>query len=299
MKTVTILTPAYNRAKLLVRLHKSLKEQTSQDFLWLIIDDGSSDETEQVVQKFQKEDCFSIVYEKQQNGGKHRALNRGIAQITSELTFIVDSDDYLPPDAVEIILKYHQKYKEDAVKEALCGYSFLRCYEDGSVNTAYFKKDEEIAAYRDVRINGNIGGDKAEVFFTEILKKYPFPEFEGEKFLPEDVVWMKMSGPYQMVHINKCIYISEYLEGGLTRTGRAMKIYSPKGMMCRSLAYLEDAAVNSKVKVKMMLLYIIYGRFDHKGFQELVKEVPDSFLFTAFYLPGSLIYLKWKRENRG
>lgn len=296
MRTITILTPTYNRAELLKRLYQSLKEQTCGDFLWRIIDDGSKDETKQVVESFQREGCIDIVYERQENGGKHRALNRGIAQIDSKLTFIVDSDDFLPRDAVEIILRYHEKYK---AAENLCGYSFLRCYEDGSVNTAYFKEDEEISTYRDVRINGNIGGDKAEVFFTHILKQYPFPEFEGEKFLPEDAVWMKMSGPYHMVHVNQCIYISEYLEGGLTKTGRAMKIYSPKGMMCRSMVYLEDPAVGIKVKIKMLLLYIVYGRFGHKGFNELLKAVPQKLLFTLLFLPGSLIYLKWKRENRG
>ena len=296
MKKVTILTPAYNRAELLKRLYQSLKEQTCQDFVWMIIDDGSKDETGQVIEEFQAEDIIDIVYERQENGGKHRALNRGIARIDSELTFIVDSDDFLPKDAVENILKYHKKYKDT---ENLCGYSFLRCYEDGSVNTAYFKVDEEISTYREVRINGNIGGDKAEVFFTEILKKYPFPEFEGEKFMPEDTVWMQMSGPYEMVHINRCIYISEYLEGGLTKSGRAMKIYSPKGMMCRSMVYLKDPAVKFKVKLKMQLLYIIYGRFANKGFIELLKEVPNKLLFAVLYLPGSLLYLKWKREIRG
>ena len=296
MKKVTILTPAYNRAELLKRLYQSLKEQTCQDFVWMIIDDGSKDETGQVIEEFQAEDIIDIVYERQENGGKHRALNRGIARIDSELTFIVDSDDFLPKDAVENILKYHKKYKDT---ENLCGYSFLRCYEDGSVNTAYFKVDEEISTYREVRINGNIGGDKAEVFFTEILKKYPFPEFEGEKFMPEDTVWMQMSGPYEMVHINRCIYISEYLEGGLNKSGRAMKIYSPKGMMCRSMVYLKDPAVKFKVKLKMQLLYIIYGRFANKGFIELLKEVPNKLLFAVLYLPGSLLYLKWKREIRG
>lgn len=298
MKKITILTPTYNRAELLKRLYKSLKEQTNQDFQWMIIDDGSSDKTKQVVEEFQKEGILPIHYEQQQNGGKHRALNCGIAQIASELTFIVDSDDYLPSDAIEIILEYHRKYMPDYTSLNLCGYSFLRCYEDGRVNTAYFKKDEEIASCRDVRINGNIGGDKAEVFLTEILKKYPFPEFEGEKFLPEDAVWIKMSGPYQMVHINKCVYISEYLEGGLTQTGRAMKIYSPLGMMYRSVVYLSDSEINLKVKLKMMLLYIVYGKFANKSFGELRKKVPGTFLFVVLYFPGILIYLKWKHENK-
>lgn len=297
MKTITIITPTYNRAVLLRRLYKSLKEQTNSDFEWLIVDDGSTDDTQAVIQEFEKENLIGVQSIRQDNGGKHRALNRGISGIKTELTFIVDSDDYLPVDAVDIILRYHNKYH--GRRTDLCGYSFLRCYEDGSVNTAYFKKDEEIATFCEVRINGNIGGDKAEVFYTEILKKYPFPEYEGEKFLPEDLVWMRMSGPYQMVHINQCIYISEYLEGGLTKTGRAMKIYSPRGMMSRSKVYLQDNTVNLKTTVKMMMLYIIYGRFASISIRELFRRVPKRGLFLILAVPSNIIYYKWKWENKG
>ncbi|MGN1159546.1 MAG: glycosyltransferase family 2 protein [Lachnospiraceae bacterium] len=294
-KLITVLTPTYNRAALLKRLYDSLVNQSCQEFIWLVIDDGSNDDTEQVMQEFQQENRITIQYQKQENGGKHRALNRGIAQIETPLTYIVDSDDFLPVDAIEMILQYHQKYKTE---QHLCGYSFLRCYEDGTVNTAYFKKDEEIAAFRDIRINGNIGGDKAEVFYTDILKQYPFPEYDGEKFLPEDLVWMQMSGPYQMVHINQCTYISEYLEGGLTRTGRAMKIHSPRGMMHRSQVYLSDPKVCFKVKVKMMLLYIIYGKFAGIRSRELREDINQKLLFLMLLLPAHMIYRKWKHEYR-
>lgn len=293
--TLTIVTPTYNRADHLKSLFKSLKCQTNMNFKWLVVDDGSTDDTEQVIQEFVADGQISIQYLKRENGGKHRALNTGIAAIGTELTFIVDSDDYLPEDAVEIILTYHDKYKNT---RGLCGYSFLRCYEDGSVNTAYFRKDEEIASYRDIRINGNIGGDKAEVFYTEVLKQFPFPEFKGEKFLPEDLVWMQMSGPYRMVHINRCIYIGEYLDGGLTKTGRAMKIRSPQGMMMRSEIYLNDTGVRLKVKVKMMMLYIIYGRFAGISTKDLYHNSSLKILYLMLILPSVLIYRKWNIDNK-
>ena len=294
--SLTIITPTYNRSGHLKRLYESLKHQTNTDFRWLVIDDGSTDDTEQLIQTFLSEKRIDIQYLKRENGGKHRALNTGVSTVDTELTFIVDSDDYLPDNAVEIIFLTHEKYKGTP---NLCGYSFLRCYEDGSVNTAYFKNDEEIASYRDIRINGNMGGDKAEVFFTEILKKFPFPEYEGERFLPEDLVWMQMSGPYQMVHINKCIYIGEYLEGGLTKTGRAMKIYSPRGMMKRSEVYLNDGGVCLKIKFKMMILYIVYGKFADISIKEMFRNTTSKTLFLLLTLPSVLIYEKWKIENKG
>lgn len=291
-KLLTILTPTYNRAAHLGRLYDSLKAQGCRDFDWLVIDDGSSDGTEALIRSFMAENALDIRYRHKENGGKHTALNIGIALTETPLLFIVDSDDYLPPDAVEIIQSYHGKYKNTP---NLCGYSFLRCYEDGTVNTAYFKNDEEIASYRDIRINGGIGGDKAEVFYTDILKKYPFPEYEGETFVPEDLVWMQMSGPYRMVHINRCVYIGEYLDGGLTQRGRSMKIHSPRGMMARSAVYLRDRGVALKVRVKMMLLYIVYGRFAGCSLRRLLHDVPDKPLFFLCAVPAVCIYAMWKR----
>ena len=110
MKTITIITPTYNRAILLKRLYESLKNQTNYDFEWLIVDDGSTDDTQTVIQEFEKENLIAIQSLRQDNGGKHRALNRGIARVNTELIFIVDSDDYLPKDAVDLILRYHKKY---------------------------------------------------------------------------------------------------------------------------------------------------------------------------------------------
>lgn len=293
MSSITIITPTYNRAHLLPRLYESLCGQSCRDFEWMVIDDGSQDDTEALMQRYLQENAIPILYEKQQNAGKHTALNRGIAKIKSKMTFIVDSDDYLTPDAVEIILSYHKKYQNT---DNFCGYSFLRCHQDGRVNTAYFPEDEKLDTYLSVRINGNIGGDKAEVFYTDILRQYPFPVFEGEKYMPEDVVWMRMSGPYRMLHVNKSIYICDYLEGGLTQTGRRMKIYSPKGMVLRSEIYLDAKEVCGKVKIKMMLLYQIYGRFAGYKQGELLRKTSQKGLWIICYLPSCILYGRWKKK---
>ena len=128
VKTLTILTPTYNREKNLSILYESLKKQACQDFCWLLIDDGSQDNTETLAQGWLQEREISMEFLKKENGGKHTALNLGLDRIETELTFIVDSDDWLPENAVEIILRYHEKYRE---VQGLCGYSFLRFYPDG------------------------------------------------------------------------------------------------------------------------------------------------------------------------
>lgn len=296
MCLLTVITPTYNREKYLGKLYHSLKEQKTACFKWLIIDDGSTDETFALIEKFQEDTDreFDIQYVYQKNGGKHTALNRGIAIANTELVFIVDSDDYLPIDSMEIISRYHEKYKDKKTQYKLCGYSFLRCHADGKVNTAYFPENEKIDTYRNVRINGSIGGDKAEVFFTDILKKYTFPVFAGEKFLPEDIVWMQMSGPFQMVHINENVYICDYLENGLTNSGRKMKMKSPQGMVLRSQIYLNDPKVNLRTKIKMMLLYLIYGRFAKISAKRLYRDIDKKWLFILLYYPSYLVAFLWK-----
>ena len=295
MSTLTIITPTYNRERFLPKLYQSLLLQTNTDFEWLLIDDGSNDGTEALIRQYMEEGKIEIRYEKQPNAGKHTALNRGIQTIRSELTFIVDSDDYLPDDSIGIILEYHRRF---AGTPGICGYSFLRFYSNGEVNTAYFPVNEKIDTYLQVRINGGIGGDKAEVFFTDVLKEYPFPEFPGEKFMPEDTVWMMMSERYAMVHINECVYISDYLEGGLTRSGRRMKIHSPRGMMLRSKIYLENDKVRLKVRIKMQILYIIYARFAGIGRKEAAEQLSGKGMFYLLYVPSLLIQKKWDREIR-
>ena len=208
----------------------------------------------------------------------------------------MDSDDYLPNTSIQTIIKYHEKYKSISESKRLCGYSFLRCHADGKVNTAYFPQDEMIDTYCNIRINGNIGGDKAEVFYTDILKKFPFPTFKDERFLAEDVVWMQLSGPYNMVHINENVYICDYLEDGLTNTGRRMKIKAPRGMMFRSQIYLNDKNVCLKVKVKMMFLYLIYSQFAKIGYREAMQNIKNKGLFWMLYVPSYCIYIKWNRE---
>ena len=164
------------------------------------------------------------------------------------------------------------------------------------MNDAFYPKDEWIDTYVNARINAGIAGDKAEVFYTEILKQFPFPVYEGEKFVPEGLVWVRMSGPYKMVHINQCIYISDYLEDGLTRSGKRMKIRSPKAMTKRARIYLNDDAVNRKTKCKMCLLYVIYGHFAGMKEQELMDGLKRKIWYAVGILPGMILYIVWKKK---
>ena len=161
---ITVLTPTYNRGGSIQKLYTSLDNQSIKDFEWLIVDDGSLDDTAQVVRKVQKSADFRIRYIYKENGGKHTALNEGIKNIESDLTFIVDSDDWLKPNAIETVLRYYGKFWD---RNGLCGYSFLRVFPDGKINGKEFEPNEWVASYIEARINSDdTMADKAEVFYT-------------------------------------------------------------------------------------------------------------------------------------
>jgi len=287
---VTILTPAYNRREGLERLYNSLLRQTNKKFKWLIVDDGSTDTTDSFMETVTTE-VVDVQYIYKQNGGKHTALNCGIAQIETELTFIVDSDDYLTEDAVETIYRYHEKYSGDST---ISGYAFLRRFPDGKINGKEFAENEWIASYIETRINSNdTNSDKAEVYFTKCLKEFPFPEYPGEKFLGEDIVWCRMARKYRMVHINKAIYIGNYQEDGLTRNRRKHNIASPIGCMNRSAEFLEKD-INFKYRFKNGIQYVVYGKFAEYSIDRLMKESGHPLLIAICLMPGFLLYKKWR-----
>lgn len=292
--TITILTPTFNRGDRLQSLWDSLYKQTVKDFEWLVVDDGSTDTTKNLITQLQEKSDFPIRYIYKSNGGKHTALNAGIQTICSELIFIVDSDDYVTDDAVESILKIHKKYESN---NKICGYAFLRAFPDGEVNGKKFDKEEKIGSYIDVRVNGNdTGADKAEVFRTHCLKEFPFPEYPNEKFLGEDLVWIRMARKYEMVHINKAIYVGNYLEGGLTNNRRKHNIASPVGCMHRAEEFMESD-LKTRYRIKGGLQYIVYGRVAGVKVADLIRKSRHKVLATVCIPGGLFLYARWNKTQ--
>ena len=223
---VTVFTPTYNRAYILGDLYHSLQRQTCMDFEWLIVDDGSADDTKALVASWQgEENPFSIRYVYQENGGKCRAINRGLKEADGRLFFTVDSDDYLTDDAIEKVIRWDGELPADG---HFCGYAgnmgtalgvttnrlFLGDYLDGTALNRYDRVD----------------GERAFVFYTEIHRKYLYPEFPGEKFLTEAVTWDLMAHDgYKMRFYNDIIRIWEYKDDGLTQAGYRVFLENPQG----------------------------------------------------------------------
>lgn len=212
---ITILTPTYNRRYTLDKLYTSLCRQTKYDFEWIIIDDGSTDDTEKYCNTLQ-EINFQIRYYKQQNGGKHRAINYGVSKAKGNYIFIVDSDDTLVADAIETVLKW---INDTTSNNKLAGVAGLRGYKTTGKRIGQFPNNKSyVDAKNTERRKKYLLGDKAEIYKTEILRKYPFKEFVKENFLSESTVWDEIAYQgYSLRWFNKIIYLGDYLEDGLTK----------------------------------------------------------------------------------
>ncbi len=221
---LTIFTPTYNRSKLLERLYKSLVKQTDIDFEWLIVDDGSTDDTESLIKNWSASP-FKLNYIKTKNRGKHIAINIGAAKASGDWFFIVDSDDYLLPKAVET-LKALQKQTPDT--EDFAGFCTNVIYEDGSQNGNLVKYDVLDTDFITYSNYYHYTGEKPSCLKTSIWKEFPFPEYEDEKFCSEALVLRRMAKKYKVRFFNKSIYVMEgYLDDGLTHSLKKHFLNSP------------------------------------------------------------------------
>lgn len=284
---ITVLTPTYNRAHTIDKLFNSLNLQTCKDFEWLIIDDGSTDNTKELIENFKKKSDFNIRYLYKTNGGKHTAINVGVNNIDTKYTFIVDSDDFLTENAIETIINAWEKYRGI---ESISSIWFLQQNKKGVIVGDKFTKDEEVATYTNIIINSKIKGDKRAAYLTEIRKKFPFPVFEGEKFIGESTVHKRISNHYNSVFINKSIYVGEYLEDGLSKAGRNMRFKNPMGGIENSKEFLTKD-VNISFRVKKMILYIAYSLVIGMKFSEIIKK-SKNYTMALFCFPiAYIIYL--------
>ena len=251
---ISVFTPTYNRASLLSRLYDTLILQTYKNFEWIIVDDGSKDNTKEVVNSFVAERKIDIHFVQQENGGKHRAINTGVSLAKGELFFILDSDDVLPENALELVTETFQPIKHDI---SFAGVSGIDGTFDGCIIGSGLLDDSIDCNSVDIRYKYHVTGDMKEVFRTSVMKEFPFPNIEGEKFCPEALVWNRIAQKYKLRYFNKIIYKVEYQPEGLTSNIIKVRMKSPiTSMMC----YAEMLELNIPFKDKLKAT-INYWRF--------------------------------------
>jgi len=292
---LSIITPTYNRAEFLPRCFASLRAQTNTDFEWIVVDDGSTDDTEAVMAEIAGSlAAFSMQYIRKENGGKHTALNAAHPLIQGKYVLILDSDDWLLTEAVEIVLTGWEPYEN---RPDVAMVTFLKQNSDDQI-CAYAKEENtptDVLRFKRICV---ASGDCCEVIRAELFRKYPFPVFAGERFLAETALWYRAGLDGSCVYINKPVYVCEYLDGGLTRSGRKLRIRNPKGGMYTSYLRM-NRRCRMEERLKAGLLYICYGEFAGEKVGTMIRRAkPYSFLAVLCVIPGWVVYTCWKRKYR-
>lgn len=284
MKTLTVFTPAYNRAHTLGRTYDSLCRQTSKDFVWLIVDDGSVDSTKTLVESWIREDKIEIKYIYQKNQGMHGAHNTAYRNIETELNTCIDSDDYMPDDAVETIVKFWHEYGS----EKYAGVIGLDQMEDGGIIGSKFPDGLVETTLYDFYARGGTG-DKKMVYRTDVIKKYPeYPIFQGEKYVSLGYKYLLIDQDYKLLTINKPLVIVEYQQDGSSMNMYRQYWNNPKGF-----AFIRkvDMRLSKSYKRKFeSCIHYVSSSIRSKN-KEFIKESPLKLLTVLAIIPGILLYL--------
>lgn len=285
-KTLTVFTPSYNRAYCLQQGYDSLLRQTNQDFSWLIIDDGSSDNTKALVQTWIDENKISIQYRYQENQGMHGAHNTAYKLIETELNVCIDSDDFMPDDAVNNIINFWENSKAD---NTIAGFIGLDSYKNGNIIGQSIPENITTTTVEDLYNKYKISGDKKLVLRTKIVKEFQsYPIFSGERFVPLGTLYLLIDKKYNFLCLNEVLCIVEYLEDGSSRNIIKQYYRHPKGFQYARLNTLRYSNF-LKVRFKNAVHYVSHS-LQLKDTKFLSKT--PRFVLTIFAIPfGVLLYL--------
>lgn len=268
---LTVFTPAYNRAYTLTRTYESMKQQKNTDFIWLIVDDGSTDNTAELVCQWQTEkNDFEIQYVYKENGGMHTAHNTAYELINTELNTCVDSDDALAPDAVQIIYDAWQKVRD----KGYAGLLGLDADFSGKVIGKGFPEGLTGTTVGGYYRNGG-RGDKKLILRTDIVRQYPhYPTFEGERFVPLGSLYTMIDRDYELAVLNKVVCLVEYMPDGSTHNMIRQYYRNPHGFRYGRLVTFTEASTLKR----RLTVYIHYAAESILAHKPILKDAPNKLL---------------------
>lgn len=285
---ISIITASYNRAKFLRRIAQSIARQEHSDIEWIIVDDGSVDDTAKVVDELAAEfPSFVIRYIYKPNGGKHTAINVGAREARGQYSLMLDSDDYIAPDGLQNLRKELDTIKE---RNDLAAILLLRVSEEGKL-LGNVPAEAIEGCYRKLFLATKIlKGDYAWCFRTDTLRQYPFPEFEDERFLTESVMFCRMSGPMNIRFVNKPLQIGNYEPGGLSDRFKHLSGNNPLGMMLRDKEQISCPDLPMRLRIYSGLRYWKYYKLAKRPVPDLAAP---SFILK-FFRPLAWMILTFK-----
>lgn len=294
MKFITVFTPAYNRGYCLDRVYESLLKQTNQNFVWLIVDDGSSDNTKELVDAWINEKKLDIKYIHKQNGGMHTAHNTAYKNIDTELNICIDSDDFMPISAIQNIFENWQKVKDD---EAIAGLIGLDETIDGNLIGSKFKNEFIPTTLIDFYYKQGGAGDKKLALRNKLTNAYPsYPEYPEERLVPLDTLYVLICRDYKLMPVNQVWCTVDYQQDGSSATIINQYFKSPKGFR-----YAREVSMKNTNIFKLKLRSAIHYNISTFIIGDLTKILNSPLrLLTLASLPVSFflfLLLKFKKAT--
>lgn len=292
MNRIVIMTLTYNRPGNLKQLYDTLQKQTNKDFVWMIIDDGSPQDLLSIVSEMTKEADFLIDYHRKENGGKSSATNFGLDRLDeNDFVAIIDDDELLYPDAIETIRSYAEKYSDTEVGVI----NFMRNDKEGNpiatpvIDHDYIMSGEE-------RLRRNYFSDGYVAYFMKSVGKCRFPVIEGEKYMGPSVLTTMVTENCTILWTRKALGTTEYLEDGITKSGRVLRLKSPRGMAIYSMMIQSrNCGIKNRLKyAASYYAYLDYANIDEKEFHKDWKYSLYCPIITK--LLGRIISRQWKRQ---
>ena len=280
---ITVFTPSYNREKELKQLYKSLLKQDFKNFEWLIIDDGSKDNTKEIVKKWKAEKKIKINYVYKTNGGKQSAYNLGLDKCKGDIFLCIDSDDVLKSN---ILNQIENDFKNIVNDNSIAGIAYLQSYISNKkkIIGSKFPTDDMICSYYEMYNKHKVTGDKLIVLKTSVAKKYYFPMIEGEKFVPEALIFNRISNDYKLLFINKVAAHKEYLEGGYSNNYFNLVKRNPKG----NALYFKEA-YDFDPSIYNLYGYILFSIYAKNKFKAIYTNHKAKFKIICLYIPTLII----------
>lgn len=294
MKFLTVFTPTYNRKHLLPRLYDSLNSQTDKNFIWMVVDDGSTDRTKELIKEWQEENVIKILYFYKKNEGMHSAHNLAYEKITTPWNTCIDSDDMMAENAVEKIYNQIKDIENDDDFYAIVG---LDADQQGNLIGAKFPDELKKIKFNEIYLKYHLTGDKKIVYKTAVMKNLPpYPIYEGERLVPLDYKSLLADQFAYVKPVNEVWCVVEYQEDGSTKNMLKQYRRHPRGFAFSRISRI-DYGLTFKERFKNAI-HLVSSSFFSKDFSSLFKSQHTLLVLSA--IPAGILlhlYIRLKTEK--
>ena len=276
---VTVLTPTLNRATTLSRAFESLRSQSFRDFEWLVVDDGSTDDTETFIRSAALVSDFPIRYHWQPNAGKHLAMNAGVRLAGAQLLVVMDSDDWLVPDGLACL---HAVWSQIARPENYADVRALCVDQKGRLTCVPFPADQFDSDSFELRFRHRISGDTVSMWRTSVLREFPFPEDFHRVYVLESLVYHRIATRYRTRCINEVAGGKEYQRDGISATNPLNVLAQARPLRLYNQEILgAGRPLSFRTRLRTYVLWLRFALLSREPLTKEVREAPDPVLFWA------------------